>query len=66
MFIYLFDEIKLNHVISVLLLFWSLHNGFPARDILQYRLVKLYEALEIQVLYALFIPYLPQASCLEI
>lgn len=46
--------------------FLSLSNGFPTCDTVQYRLVKLYEALEIQVLYVLFMPYVPQAPCLEI
>lgn len=32
---------------------------------LQYRLVKLYEALEIHALYVLFIPYVPQAPFLR-
>lgn len=45
--------------------FLSLSNGFPAHDTLQYGLVKLYEALEIQVLYVLFIPYVPQAPVLR-
>lgn len=41
-------------------------NGFPAHDTPQYILVKLYEALEIQILYVLFISYVPWAACPEI